>query len=1061
MKISPLGPRLALFLLALLVAAAAQPLSPDLFRELHWRNIGPFRGGRTRAAAGVPSQPNVFYMGQVNGGVWKTDDYGQTWAPIFDAQPTQSIGAIAVAPSNSNIIYVASGEGLRRPDLSVGDGIYRSADAGATWTHRGLRDGQQIPTLAIDPRNPDRLFAAVLGHPYGANPERGIFRSTDGGATWEKSLYVDADTGGWDVCFDPVNPDVMYATLWETRLGPWDGGNHYKGTKGGLFKSTDGGQNWRKLTQGLPADVSQINVGVATSDPRRIYAAVGTLQSAAIYRSDDAGDHWQLATSDPRPALAIGGGDGAMLRVDPQNPDVVYTATVVAWRSTDGAKTWSAFKGAPGGDDYQNLWINPQHPEIILLVSDQGAVVTVNGGRTWSSWYNQPTAQLYHVAADNAFPYRVYSGQQESGSVGIASRGRNGAITFRDWQTVGASEYGYVAPDPLDSNLVYGAGRLEVTKFHWDTGQVELVSPVPLATRQFRAVRTQPLMFSPVDSQVLYYAANVLFQTADGGHSWQQISPDLARPQANIPANLGELPPKEAAAAEKQRGVIYALAPSPLQLSTLWAGTDDGLVWLTTDGGKQWNNVTPPALTPWSKVTQIDASRFDVATAYISVSRFRIDDLTPYIYRTRDAGKTWQLITAGLGLAPVNAVRADPVRPGLLFAATEKAVWFSLNDGEAWQPLQLNLPATSMRDVIVKGSDLVVATHGRSFWILDDITPLRQIDAVPPTATVLFKPTEAIRVRDNLNTDTPLPPDEPTGENPPDGAILNYYLAQPAAGPVALEILDAKGQVVRRYSSADAPEVTAADLAKLPIPPYWPQLPPTLSASAGLHRWVWDLHHTAPDSLRHTYPIAAVRHRTPRLPLGPAALPGEYQVKLTVGGHVSTQPLTLRMDPRVKSSPASWEKQFATQSQLAAIINDATKAIRRGQSLVEQINEITTAPARLASAIADLKARVRQQIDSGAAPAETADAPTLIGTVNEAAELYGTLFTADATPTEAHSKAADKLTHELHEAMTLWEHIFAKDLPALNQQLTAAALPELKPNAGPKHPDEAEEADLD
>ena len=1057
MKITTHWSGIALLIATLLVEVGAQTITADLFHELHWRNIGPFRGGRTRAAAGVPGQPNVFYMGQVNGGVWKSDDFGHTWSPIFDAQPTQSIGAIAVAPSNPNILYVASGEGLRRPDLSVGDGIYRSADAGATWTHLGLRDGQQIPTLAIDPRNPDRLFAAVLGHPYGANAERGIFRSTDGGATWEKSLYVDADTGGWDICFDPVNPDVMYATLWESRLGPWDGGNSYKGTKGGLFKSLDGGQTWRKLTAGLPADVSQVYVAVAPSDARRVYATVGTLRGSEIYLSDDAGENWHLATTDLRPAVAIGGGDMPLIRVDPVNRDIVYSATVVAWRSTDGAKTWSALKGAPGGDDYQNLWINPRHPEIILLVSDQGAVVTVNDGRTWSSWYNQPTAQLYHVAADNAFPYRVYSGQQESGSVGIASRGRNGAITFRDWQTVGASEYGYVAPDPLDANLVYGAGRLEVSKFHWDTGQVEQVTPVPVANNHYRAVRTQPLLFSPVDPHVLYYAANVLFQTSDGGHSWQQISPDLARPLASIPANLGQLPAKDVAAAEKQRGVIYALAPSPLLQSTIWAGTDDGLVWLTTDGGKQWSNVTPPALTPWSKVTQIDASHFDAAAAYVSVSRFRIDDLTPYIYRTRDRGKTWQLITGGLGQAPVNAVREDPVRKGLLFAATEQAVWFTLNDGDAWQPLQLNLPHTSMRDVIVKASDLIVATHGRSFWILDDISPLRQMDAAPPTAAMLFKPAEAIRVRDNLNTDTPLPPDEPTGENPPDGAILNYYLPQPAAGSVVLEILDAKGRMVRRYSSQDVPEVTAADLAKLPIPPYWPQPIPTLSASAGLHRWVWDLHHMAPDSLRHTYPIAAVRHKTPRLPQGPRALPGEYQVKLTIDRQVFTAPLTLRMDPRVKTSAIDWQQNFDQQSQLAQLIDHGSKLIRRTRSLLEQIDKLVLRANVPTAELAALKAKLQVQLSM---PAEKSP-PSLTGTTGEAAELYGNLDRADTVPTKAQTVATTKLEAEFHETLVVWEKIIAEDIPVLNRQLKAAPVPELNPNSGPNQPDEADELDLD
>ncbi len=1032
----------------LFAETAIPPVSPELFGELHWRNIGPFRGGRTRAAAGVPSQPNVFYMGQVNGGVWKTDDYGLTWTPIFDAQPTQSIGAIAVAPSNPNIVYVASGEGLRRPDLSVGDGIYRSDDAGATWKHLGLRDGQQIPTLAIDPRNPDRLFAAVLGHPFGANAERGIYRSNDGGVTWKKSLYVDSDTGGWDVSFDPANPDTMYASLWETRMGPWDGPNHYKGTKGGVFKSTDAGQTWRKLTAGLPADLSQTYIAVAPSNSQRIYAAVGTPTASSLYRSDDAGENWHVATTDTRPALGIGGGDMPKIVVDPANADLVYSATVVAWRSVDGARTWTAWTGAPGGNDYQNLWINTQHPEIVLLVSDQGAAVTVNSGRTWSSWYNQPTAQLYHAAADNAFPYRVYSGQQESGSVGIASRGNDGVITLRDWHPVGVSEYGYAAPDPLDNNIVYGAGRLEVSKFHWDTGQIETVSPVVLADPKYRAVRTQPILFSPVDPHVLYATANVIFQTTDGGHSWKEISPDLARPAGNIPANIGHLSPKDAETAAKQRGVVYALAPSPKSLATLWAGTDDGLVWLTVDGGAHWNNVTPPALTPWSKVTQIDAGHFDAATAYVSVSRLRVDDLTPFIYRTHDAGKTWQLVTAGLDQAPVNAVREDPVRPGLLFAATERGLWVSFNDGDRWQPLQLNLPHTSMRDVIVKDSDLVVATHGRSFWILDDISPLRQFDALAQPAA-LIKPALATRVRDNLYSDTPIPPDEPTGENPPDGAILDFYLRDAATAPVVLEILDAHGKTVRRYSSADVPEVTAADLPKLPIPTFWPQLPKTLPATAGLHRWVWDLHYTASDSLKHSYPIFATPHRTPRLPLGPRALPGTYTVKLTVAGQSYTAPLTVRMDPRVKTSAADWQKNFDLQSQLSSLINRGTHALRRAKSLTEQIDELAKVPAAPAADLAAFKTKVQAANDA------------LAGPTGEAGDLYGNLDHADTVPTVAQTAAGAKLAAELHDAYEAWEKLLSTDLPALNAKLKAVGTAGLNPNAALASPDESDETDLD
>ncbi|MFN7993688.1 MAG: glycoside hydrolase [Bryobacteraceae bacterium] len=888
--------RSVLFALVALFPTAAQTFDPNLFRDLHWRNIGPFRGGRTRAAAGVPSQPNLFYMGQVNGGVWRSDDYGRTWIPIFDDQPTQSIGAIAVAPSDPNILYVASGEGLQRPDLSVGNGIYKSTDAGKTWTHLGLRDGRQIPALAVDPRDPNRLFAAVLGHPYGPNPERGIFRSTDGGQTWDKVLYVDENTGGSDLAMDPANPDVIYAALWEARQGPWEFGNDYNGSHGGIFKSTDGGKNWRKLTQGLPAEVIQANLAIAQSEPSRIYAAVATPTTVEIFRSDDAGESWKRATTDKRPALRIGGGDLPMPRVDPKDPDTVYSASIVTWRSTDGGKTWAAVKGAPGGDDYQNIWINPANPDVILLVGDQGAVVSVNRGRTWSSWYNQATAQLYHVSASNGFPYRVCGGQQESGSVCVWSRGNDGLITFRDWHPAGVIEYGYAAPDPLDPDTIYGAGRGQVSKYHWSTGQVEMITPAPLRDGKYRADRTQPILFSPLDPHLLFYAANVLFKSRDGGHSWQSISPDLTRPHPGIPASLGTMAAKDPNA-EKQRGVIYSLAPSFRNVDTIWAGTDEGLLWVTRDGGKNWKDVTPPELTPWSKVTQLEASHFDAEAAYASVSRFRVDDLRPYIYRTRDGGKSWQRITEGLpDDAPIDTIREDPERRGLLFAGSETSVWVSFDDGDHWQSLQLNLPHTSMRDLWIHGSDLIVATHGRSFWILDDISPLRQINAQATQAPVwLAKPAQAWRVRRDTNTDTPLPPDEPLAENPPDGAVIDYHLQTHASGTVTLEILDAAGKVVRRYSSADQPEMTEANLKSLPIPPWWVRPSKILSAEAGMHRWVWDLQYAAPESLGHGYPISAVPHDTPRGPQGPHALPGPYSIRLTAGGKALTAP-----------SPSKW-----------------------------------------------------------------------------------------------------------------------------------------------------------
>ncbi len=1046
---------------SLLAAPILVAQSTSTMPDLHWRMIGPFRGGRTRAAAGVPDQPNVFYIGQVDGGVWKSNDYGRTWHPIFDHEDTQSIGAIAVAPSNDKIVYVASGEGLHRPDLSVGDGIYRSEDAGRTWTHLGLRDGQQIPAIAVDPTNPDRLFAAVLGHPYGPNEERGIFRSTDGGKTWEKVLYKGDRIGGSDVVIDPKNPQVVYASLWEETLGPWEDGNTYFGTGGGLFKSTDGGNTWQKLTNGLPDNLVQINVAVAPSNPNRLYATLATTAQSGytsgtgkgFYRSDDAGATWQKITDDPRPAMKIGGGDLSVPVVDPQNPDTVYVTSIVTVRSTDGGKTWISLRGAPGGDDYQNMWVNPLNPQILLVVSDQGAIVSVNGGHTWSSWYNQPTAQIYHVAATNTFPYQVCGGQQESGSVCTSTRGNDGAITYREWHPVGIIEYGYAAPDPLHPNIVYGAGRTEVSRYDSVTGEVQNVTPLAGNQEGFRADRTEPILFSPVDPHILYYAANRLFRTIDYGHTWQMISPDLSQPKTG---ELASLPPLSAQQQAQRRGVIYAVAASYKNTQTIWAGTDDGLVWVTRDGGAHWSNITPPGVTPWSKIAQIDASRFNDNTAYVAVNRERIDDLQPYAYRTHDGGKTWTAIVNGLpNNGPVNAIRADSVRPGLLYAATELGVYVSFDDGDHWQPLQYNLPHTSARDLLVHGDDLVVATHGRSFWVLDDIEPLREIAADASKLPTLFKPAAAWRVRRDNYTDTPLPPDEPMAANPPDGAIIDYDLPQAASGVVTLEILDSAGHVIRRYASTDPVTPTREELRTNLIPPYWPKRNGPLPTSAGMHRWVWNLHATTPTATHYDYPISAVPHRTPLEPQGPVVLPGTYTVRLTVDGHSASEPVTVKMDPRIHTSLADLTTLHNAQTGVAAALDSAAKADLEAHSVEEQLSAPANADlsTQLAPYVAQLKALLGGRGRRGQAAAATAgnQGPGIDEVNGEAMGLYAELTQADQPATAVQLAAVTRVEHDAQAVVPAWEAFRKNQLPAINQLLQNAGKPAIDPAQQPSN----------
>jgi photosystem II stability/assembly factor-like uncharacterized protein len=996
------------------VPTTAQVIDPALYSNLQWRMIGPFRAGRTVGATGVRGQPNVFYVGVNDGGVWKTTDYGRVWVPIFDDQPTGSVGDLAVAPSNPNVIYVGSGEGLQRPDLSTGDGIYKSTDAGKTWRHLGLRDAQQIGSIIVDPRDENKLFVAVLGHPYGPNAERGVYRSTNGGATFEKVLYKDENTGAIQVGFDPTNSQVVYAALWAGRQGPWEN-SFWNGPLSGLFRSADGGATWRQIGQGFPTPaqgLGRIGFTIAPSDARRMYATVDAPALGGIYRSDDAGETWRRTNDEVR--VWGRASDFAELKVDPRNADVVYSANTSTYRSTDGGKTFTAIKGAPGGDDYHRIWINPDNPDIMLIAADQGAIVTVNAGQTWSSWYNQPTAQFYHVITDNQVPYWVYGGQQESGSVGTMSRGDYGAITFREWNPVGAEEYGYIAPDPLDPNIIYGG---KITRFDQRSREVQNVSPEAVRSGKYRFLRTAPIIFSSVDPHVLLFAGNVLFKTTTGGRNWDVISPDLTRRDYEVPSSYGMFTNGDLSRA-RNRGVIYTIAPSFRDLNVVWTGSDDGAIYVTRDGGKNWTNVTPAALTPWSKVSLMEASHFDDQSAYAAINRIKLDDLHPHIYRTHDGGRSWKEIVDGIPANEVvNAVREDPVRRGLLFAGTERAVYFSLDDGEHWHPLRLNMPATSIRDLVIHDDDIVVGTHGRSFWILDDMTPLRQLDEKSFAQDFLFKPKLTYRFRRDKNTDTPLPPEEPAGTNPPDGAIINYRLARSATTPVVIEIADANGNVVRTFASTDSIEPVETTLN---VPTYWVRPPQRVGTTSGSHRFVWDLHYPPPKVLSHDYPISAIFHDTPRFPLGPAVLPGTYTVRLKVNGQTFSQPLTIKMDPRVPITESGLRLQHDIGVRMnTAIDRDyaALSELRVRRGLLRTQREGAKAKEIADSLVA---------LDSTLAQVENGAAGVVVGLAQlneQLATVLDIVESADMDPTTQTVAAASDLEKALAATLARWADV--------------------------------------
>jgi photosystem II stability/assembly factor-like uncharacterized protein len=1009
--------------------------------------IGPFRAGKVNAVAGVPGNSAVYYFGADGGGVWKTTDGGNVWKPIFDSQPIGSIGALALAPSNANIIYVGSGVNGVYSDIAYGNGMYKSADGGETWQHLGLEDTRHIARILVDPRNPDIVLIAALGRSFGPNEERGVFRSVDGGKTWKKVLYKDDQTGAVDLCYEPGNPRVVYATLWQGIRKPGQKGTSF-GPGSGLYKSIDGGVTWSQINgYGLPAgEWGRAGVAVASGmQGRRVYLIVEAKEKAAgLYRSDDAGATWHRATEDRR---IEGYWYMSEIFADPKNPDVLYVPMQSLYRSTDGGHTFAAIKGAPGGDDYHTVWIDPTNSQRIMLGVDQGAVVSVNGGETWSSWYNQPTGEFYRVATDHRFPYWIYGPQQDSGTAGIASRGNNGQITERDWYPVGPGESGYTIPDPLDPDVVYNAGPGgSVIRLSKTTGQVRDISPAAVSFgSKYHFNWTIPMAFAPQDPHVLYLGTQFLLKTTNAGTSWQAISPDLTRTPLD-PKN-----PKQAP------GTILTIAPSPLDEGLIWVGTDDGNIQVTKDGGATWKNVTPPGVSAWSTISILEASHFDAGTAYAAVNRNGLDDLRPHIFRTHDSGQTWQETVSGIrDIDFARSVREDPVRKGLLYAATEEGVYVSFDDGDHWRSLRLNMPVVAIHDLAVEQDDLVAASYGRSFWVLDDVSPLRQLSKnFNVSAPLLFAPRAAIRVRRDENQDTPLPPEVPAGKNPPDGAILHYYLSDHPSVDIQLDIYDSAGTLIKSHSSAPIPPEKEKDDPF--IAPYWIAHPQPLSRDKGMHRFVWNLRYTDPPAIHvqspYNYPIAAIVGDTPLPPQGPLVMPGKYEVRLKIGEQVLRQPLEVKMDPRVSYIRNELQSSLELQLKISAALARNFAAYQQVKDLRAHLADLKKRPK------GDAVATAAAALDEALAALEGEPTPILeepknvsFSAVNDTlTALMALVDGADFAPSEESFAAFQRTCKALNTTLGMWQEIKTKDVAALRTilaQNNAASLPDF-PNQAP------------
>jgi photosystem II stability/assembly factor-like uncharacterized protein len=947
-------------------APAAAPVPDSMLQGLSWRLVGPHRAGWSTVGAVVPREPETFYFGAAGGGVWKTEDAGRTWTPIFDDGPP-SIGALAVAASDPKTIYVGTGQVTSRYDGAAGEGVFKSQDGGRTWTAIGLEKTRHIGAILVDPRDAGVVLVAAMGHAFGANPERGVYRSEDGGATWRQTLTVSENTGAVDLARDPSAPDVVFASVWQARYRPWL--SYFSSSEGeetGLYRSKDAGRTWERVQGGgwPTAKLGRIGLTAAhLKDSTRVYAVVESREAGGLYRSDDAGATWARVNDD----RALGSNYFGQATVVPGDPDTVFVMGRSIRRCTSGGAKCEIFKGSPGGDDYHHLAIDPAHPERMITGSDQGAVVTVNGGASWSSWYNQPTGQLYHLAADNRFPYRIYAGQQDNGTVSIASRSDYGSITYRDWNPVGADERDYDIPDPQDPDIVYGSGLGgRLSRWNSRNGEVQNISPWPVSTYGARPTTVTyhytwitPIAVSSVPPYPLYQGAQVLFRSTDKGARWTAISPD-ATARGDAAKDCGG-DPDPARARACGYGTIFSIGLSPRDNDTVWLGTDDGQVRLTRDAGKTWSDVTPKDVPVWAKISTVDVSAIESGTAYIAVDNHRQDDFSPRAYRTKDFGRSWTSIARGLPPGRfVSVVRADPVMRGLLYAGTDRGVYVSFDDGNQWRSLQRNLPSAIVTDLLVHGNDLIAATQGRAIWVLDDVGPLRELLGVQGSdAAQLFTPQTAMRVRYNQNKDTPLPPDEPVGSNPAVGAVIDYWLAADDDGSVRLEIRDAKGALVRTFTSGEAAPELRADRY---FAERWVRPEPQLSAKAGAHRFVWNLRAERPRAARYEYSIAAVDGEdTPKLPEGMLVPPGEYQVALYAAGHRFRKPLRVDADPRVPVDRGALDAAFALSREVVAAlerhaaVDGGERDRRRDPGASDDEKELDTVGGALADLEIDLE----------------------------------------------------------------------------------------------------------